>query len=92
MNAMPSIAWIIRPSRPHITYTTLAPFWPTRGLSPTPGWVNYSIPNQPATVHDLLLQKSDGTFELVLWGERFCGRLRHGLGEPGLKVSRGQNV
>jgi hypothetical protein len=24
-------------------------------------------------VHDLLLQKSDGTFALVLWGERFAG-------------------
>lgn len=35
------------------------------------GQVAYSIANQPETVHDLLLQKSDGTFELVLWGERF---------------------
>ncbi|MDI6451659.1 glycosyl hydrolase [Anaerobaca lacustris] len=38
-----------------------------------PGQLDYSIPNQPATVHDLLLQKSDGTFALVLWGERFAG-------------------
>ncbi|HBO46060.1 MAG TPA: glycosyl hydrolase [Planctomycetaceae bacterium] len=37
------------------------------------GTLNYSIPNQPATVHDLLLQKSDGTFGLVVWGERFTG-------------------
>ncbi|MGE5295627.1 MAG: glycosyl hydrolase [Solirubrobacterales bacterium] len=35
--------------------------------------LSYSIANQPATVHDLLLQKSDGTFELVVWGERFTG-------------------
>lgn len=35
------------------------------------GTLDYSIPGQPATVHDLLLQKSDGTFELVVWGERF---------------------
>ena len=34
---------------------------------------NYSVTNQPATVHDLLLQKHDGTFELVLWDERFTG-------------------
>ncbi len=27
----------------------------------------------PATVHDLLLQKSEGTFDLVVWGERFTG-------------------
>jgi hypothetical protein len=39
----------------------------------TPGQLDYSIPSQPTTVHDLLLQKSDGTFELVLWGERFAG-------------------
>jgi hypothetical protein len=40
---------------------------------PAPGQFGYSIPNQPPTVHDLLLQKSNGTFELVLWGERFAG-------------------
>jgi hypothetical protein len=39
----------------------------------TPGEVNYTIPNQPATVHDLLLQKSNGTFELVVWGEQVKG-------------------
>lgn len=37
------------------------------------GQVAYSIANQSETVHDLLLQKSDGTFELVLWSERFAG-------------------
>ena len=44
-----------------------------RGSIVKPGQINYSIPNQPGTVHDLLLQKSDGTFALVLWGERFAG-------------------
>lgn len=44
-----------------------------RGSARPGGTLNYSIPNQPATVHDLLLQKSDGTFELVVWGERFTG-------------------
>jgi len=43
------------------------------GSVAAPGRVAYSIPNQPGTVHDLLLQKSDGTFALVLWGERFAG-------------------
>jgi hypothetical protein len=38
---------------------------------------DYSIPNEPVTVHDLLLQKSDGTFELVLWDERFTGGADH---------------
>ncbi|MEN6307509.1 MAG: glycosyl hydrolase [Anaerohalosphaeraceae bacterium] len=39
----------------------------------TPGRLDYSIANQPATVHDLLLQKHDGTFCLAVWGERFTG-------------------
>ncbi len=38
-----------------------------------PGKLSYTIPSQPATVHDLLLQKSDGRFELVVWAERFAG-------------------
>ena len=40
---------------------------------PKPGWLNYSIPEEPATVHDLLLQKSDGTFALVVWSELVKG-------------------
>jgi hypothetical protein len=38
-----------------------------------PDQLHYSIPEQPATVHDLLLQKSDGTFALVVWNERLKG-------------------
>jgi hypothetical protein len=38
-----------------------------------PGQLKYSIPEQPATVHEMLLQKSDGTFALVVWGERLKG-------------------
>ena len=41
--------------------------------SMTPGKLNYSIAGEPVTVHDLLLQKSDGTFELVVWNERPMG-------------------
>lgn len=37
------------------------------------GYLSYSIPNQPTAVHDLLLQKSDGTFMLVIWGELYAG-------------------
>ena len=37
----------------------------------SPGKLMYSIPNQPSTTHDLLLQKSNGNFMLVIWGERF---------------------
>jgi hypothetical protein len=32
--------------------------------------LNYSIANQPATAHDLLLRKNDGTFVLVVWNEQ----------------------
>jgi hypothetical protein len=38
-----------------------------------PGQLDYSIPEEPATVHDLLLQNSDGTFQLLVWGERLKG-------------------
>ncbi|MDR1518327.1 MAG: glycosyl hydrolase [Dysgonamonadaceae bacterium] len=36
------------------------------------GKLNYGIADQPETTHDLLLQKSNGHFMLVLWGERFA--------------------
>jgi hypothetical protein len=39
----------------------------------SPGRLDYSIANAPDTVHDLLLQKSDGAFELVVWGEQVTG-------------------
>ena len=39
----------------------------------TPGRLDYAMSSQPATVHDLLLQKSDDKFELVVWDERFTG-------------------
>jgi hypothetical protein len=39
----------------------------------TPGSLKYSIPVEPATVHDLLMQKSTGTFELAVWGEQVSG-------------------
>ncbi|MFR1235013.1 MAG: hypothetical protein ACLSC9_01580 [Barnesiella sp.] len=37
----------------------------------SPGSLSYGIADQPETVHDLLLQKSNGNFSLVIWGERF---------------------
>ncbi|MBV9868983.1 MAG: hypothetical protein JO316_26860 [Abitibacteriaceae bacterium] len=37
------------------------------------GQLNYTIPEEPATVHDMLLQKSDGTLALVVWGEQVQG-------------------
>jgi hypothetical protein len=37
------------------------------------GKLDYSLIDNSGTVHDLLLQKTDGTFELVLWDERVGG-------------------
>jgi hypothetical protein len=36
----------------------------------SPGKLEYSIQNEPSTVHHLLLQRSDGVFQLVVWGEQ----------------------
>jgi hypothetical protein len=61
-----------------------------RGLPARPGRLSYTIPEQPGTVHEMLLQKSDGTFELVVWGERLKGvdeiTIRLGKAYPTLKV------
>jgi hypothetical protein len=38
-----------------------------------PGRLGYSVYQEPATVHDLLLQKSNGEFDLVIWDERSSG-------------------
>jgi hypothetical protein len=37
------------------------------------GSLDYSISNEPATVHHLLLEKRSGIFELVVWGEQVAG-------------------
>lgn len=40
------------------------------GTVATSGTLDYTIADQPPTVHDLLLRRSDGTFQLVVWDER----------------------
>jgi len=61
-----------------------------RGSLAKPAQLNYSIPQQPATVHEMLLQKSDNTFELVIWDERLKGAdevtVRLGGTYPAVKV------
>jgi hypothetical protein len=52
----------------HNMTTILSDIGPT-----TPGRLNYSIATQPVTVHDLLIQKSSGRFELAVWNERPSG-------------------
>ena len=41
-----------------------------------PGQLEFTIADQPKTVHDLLLQNSDGTFQLIVWDERLNGQDR----------------
>ena len=43
------------------------------GTLSKPGRLDYSLSEQPATVHDMLLQKNDGSFALLIWGERLKG-------------------
>lgn len=38
-----------------------------------PSVLAYSISGQPETVHDMLMQKSNGFFELAIWGELVSG-------------------
>jgi hypothetical protein len=47
-----------------------------KGSLATPGQLDFSIANQPETVHEMLLQRSDGTFQLIVWGERLTGQDR----------------
>ncbi|MFA7342760.1 MAG: hypothetical protein WC003_00515 [Terrimicrobiaceae bacterium] len=62
--------WTAKPSATYLhNMTTIL----ADTVSFTPGSLNYSIPSQPATVHDLLIQKSDGKFMLAVWNEKATG-------------------
>lgn len=41
-----------------------------------PGRLDYAIEGRSDFVHDLLLQRSDGAFQLIVWGERLAGQDR----------------
>jgi len=60
------------------------------GSPAKPGQLNYAIADQTPTMHDLLLQKSDGTFQLIVWNERLKGSdevtVRLGNTYPTVKV------
>ena len=45
-----------------------------KGSLAKPGQLDFTIADQPETVHELLLQHSDGTFQLIVWGERLTGQ------------------
>lgn len=44
-----------------------------KGIAKKPDSLAYAIVNRPATVHDLLLQNSNGKFQLVIWDEKATG-------------------
>ncbi|TSJ43664.1 glycosyl hydrolase [Mucilaginibacter corticis] len=44
-----------------------------KGAAKKTGILAYTIPNCPETVHDLLLQNSNGKFQLVIWDEKANG-------------------
>jgi hypothetical protein len=54
-----------------------------------PGSLAYKIANQPETVHDLLLQNSNGKFQLVIWGEKATGteEIKLSLGKKAARVN-----
>ena len=49
------------------------------------GQLDYHIAGQPSTVHDLLLQKSNGVFYLVVWGEKVEGANEINIGLGGTR-------
>lgn len=59
--------------------------------NPKIGTLDFEVENEPATIHHLLLQKSNGTFYLVLWGEAYTGgseevRVRFGRSHKQFRV------
>jgi hypothetical protein len=44
-----------------------------KGRSKKVGSLAYTITDQPETVHDLLLQNSNGKFQLIIWDEKASG-------------------
>ena len=62
-----------RPRKAALYLHNLTTILADAGTLARPGKLAYSIPQQPGTIHDVLLQHSDGTFQLVVWGERVKG-------------------
>lgn len=62
-----------RPKRSAIYLHNLTSILRDEGTSIKSATLDYAIRDVPATVHDLLLQKSDGTVDLVVWSEKASG-------------------
>jgi hypothetical protein len=62
------------PRRAAIYLHNLTTILADKGTLAKPGELDFAIVNQPKTVHELLLQHSDGTFQLIVWDERLSGQ------------------
>jgi hypothetical protein len=62
------------PRRAAVYLHNLTTILADRGAVVKKGELEFSIVDQPKTVHDLLLQRSDGTFQLIVWDERLSGQ------------------
>jgi hypothetical protein len=63
-----------RPRKAAVYLHNLTTILADGGKIATPGQLTFAIRDRPTTVHDLLLQNSDGGFRLVIWGERAGGQ------------------
>jgi hypothetical protein len=61
------------PRKAALYFHNLTTILADNGTPTKAGKLAYTIPNEPETVHDLLLQKSDGSFALVVWSELLKG-------------------
>ena len=60
------------------------------GTTPKAGSLDYAVVDPPKTAHDLLLRRSDGAFQLIVWDERLAGEdrvtVRFGVDQPSVRV------
>jgi hypothetical protein len=61
------------PRKAAVFFHNLTTILADKGSLKEPGKVDYSITDEPETMHDMLLQNSDGTMQLVVWNERVTG-------------------
>jgi beta-glucanase (GH16 family) len=62
--------------QPMGTYThNLTTILADSSIAFTPSTIAYSVAGLPATGYSMLLQKSNGTYEMVVWGEAFASQV-----------------
>ena len=80
----------IRRARAAIYLHNLTAILIDKGPLADPGQLDFTISDQPKTVHDLLLERGDKTFDLIVWGERVTGqdyvRIRLAVTRPSVTI------